>query len=345
MSYSVDNLCRTPTTLSSSSSSSGYLYAAERDRIPVGQSIAGNELEHHICSLNKKGGNGLTGYGEEFAVLEQRSDTNYFGDFQEAFRGVNRPKNRYNNVLPLDRTRVIMSSIEGESGSDYINANYVDGIREMQYIAAQGPLKETIYSFWRMVYEEKSNVIVMLTRVIENKKQKCSNYWPSKGNDKVFNDIRVCLKKKKKEHGLLIRYITLIKGESDVRNIIHFQYKEWPDHGLPNNAQTFRHLLHLVDATHDYIGPIVVHCSAGIGRTGTFCTVHTIIQRLENHLKKYKDIEKNPFEFNIFNTVLKLRGDRVGIVQTKEQYEFCYRAVFEEYERQIKRVSAAKKSN
>jgi protein tyrosine phosphatase len=187
-----------------------------------------------------------------------------------------------------------------------------------------------------MCWEQDVNVIVMLTRLTENNKLKCYKYWPGEGKEKKFGLFSVLLASKEKEHGLVTRFITLKKiidektQESESRKICHFQYKEWPDHGLPSSAATFRHLLHLVDAMHDRRGPILVHCSAGIGRTGTFCAVHTITQYLSHHMHEHRNDVPDP-EFNVFETILKLRMNRVGMVQTKDQFEFCYRAILEEY--------------
>lgn len=282
----------------------------------------------------------------------QRSDNNFFGDFSEALKHANRPKNRYSNVLPLDRTRVVLFET-GAPGTDYINANYVDGMYEQQYIATQGPLKETAEDFWRMMWEQDSNVIVMLTKVMESGKTKCYKYWPGKKKSKTFGSITVSLAAKdSREHGLVSRTVLLqyrrkvVDSESaeggaekfvvESREISHFQYKEWPDHGLPSSAATFRHLLHLVDAFHDGRGPILVHCSAGIGRTGTFCAVHTITQKLDHH---YNTRPHEPPSFNIFETILLLRTNRVGMVQTKDQFEFCYKAVLEEYRARVKQLA------
>ncbi len=221
----------------------------------------GPELESHVARLAKRGEGGYTGYEEEYLILDQRSDNNFFGDFQEALKHVNRAKNRYSNVLPLDRTRVVLSCTD-EPGSDYINANFVDGVYEKQYIATQGPLKETAEDYWRMVWEQDVNVLVMLTKVTENSKIKCYKYWPGKVKGKMFGQFFVSLVSKEKEHGLVTRVVQVVRnGDLEkAREVYHFQYKEWPDHGLPSSAATFRHLLHLVDAMHDRRGSILVHC-------------------------------------------------------------------------------------
>lgn len=310
-------------------------------RADVGMPIPGSQFEDYVKRMGRRNEGGYTGYEEEYVILDQRSDNFFFGDFQEALKHVNRAKNRYTNVLPLDRTRVILSQTE-EPGGDYINANYVDGVYEKQYIATQGPLKETAEDFWRMCWEQEINVVVMLTRVTENSRVKCYKYWPSKIKTKSFGRFSVRLISKEKEHGLVTRLIRLSKhdprdsGVTEDMEIHHYQYKEWPDHGLPSSAATFRHLLHLVDAVHDRRGPILVHCSAGIGRTGTFCTVHTITQNLDRHMYEHKDGDVEP-TFNVFDTILKLRLNRVGMVQTKDQFQFCYQAVLEEFQAAQKR--------
>jgi protein tyrosine phosphatase len=274
----------------------------------------------------------------------QRSDTNFFGDFSEALKHVNRPKNRYSNVLPLDRTRVLLKPAEHCPGSDYINANFVDGIHQHAYIATQGPLKETSDDFWRMMWEQQSNVIVMLTNIIESAKTKCYKYWPGKRKVKAFSSFTVTLLQKEREQGLVSRLLQIRPNgpggeplpDAPARNIYHFQYKEWPDHGLPSSAATFRHLFHLVDALHDGRGSILVHCSAGIGRTGTFCAVHTITLQLDQHMRERP--QEIPY-VNVFETILKLRANRVGMVQTKDQFEFCYKAVLEEYRARVKQLA------
>eukprot|EP01091_Cochliopodium_minus_P013137 TRINITY_DN414_c0_g1_i1.p1 TRINITY_DN414_c0_g1~~TRINITY_DN414_c0_g1_i1.p1 ORF type:complete len:326 (-),score=79.42 TRINITY_DN414_c0_g1_i1:27-1004(-) len=286
--------------------------------------IPASKLKEFVKRLSEK-----KGYLKEFHELNKLADNHVFSDFSESLKYENRPKNRYINVLPLNTTRVVLSNHGEDQNSDYINANYINGFREKEYIATQGPLKETVNDFWRMVYEQKSNVIVMLTKLIEDEKIKCYRYWPTKNKVKTYGKIKITNQKKEKEGDITIISLLMENTVTNEKRVIsHFQYKEWPDHGLPSSASTFRHLLRLVDKLDEKKGPIMIHCSAGIGRTGTFCLVHTIIEETEDFIKKNPHSEP---VFNIFKSIIKLRTQRPGSVQTEEQYEFCYKAICEEY--------------
>jgi protein-tyrosine phosphatase len=220
--------------------------------------------------------------------------------------------------------------------SDYVNANYITGCTDASgrgrqvYIAGQGALKETVPEFWKMVWAEDSRVIVMLTKITEGERQKCYRYWSTKrakvieglDGEPLFTVTQVATPVLETEE-LIFRKIAIEHHPSgEVREISHFQYREWPDHGLPKSTEKFRQLLALVDDTHATT-PIVVHCSAGIGRTGTFCTVHINLCKM-----RYATADRPP-KFDILGTVLRLRKERLGMVQTKEQYMFCYLAVLE----------------
>lgn len=192
------------------------------------------------------------------------------------------------------------------------------------YIAAQGPLKITVEDFWTMIWEHKCEIIVMLTKLKENGRNKCHQYWPNKDKPENIGDYKVTLINQETGDNALIQRDLLVKniptGES--RTIHHFQYVEWPDHGLPISTAKFREMLHKVDEVNKDSGPIVVHCSAGIGRTGTFCAVHSTIRRLRN----------GTTSINLPELILQLRSERAGMVQTRDQYEFCYMAILEEIE-------------
>jgi len=220
---------------------------------------------------------------------------------------------------------------DGEEESDYINANWVDGLiegTEHAYITTQGPLQETIEDFWRMIWTTGSNVIAMLTKEMENDRLKCTQYWPHKVEESFSFDseLQVTLLAEKNNDRLLHRKLKLSDFNGTERIVYQFQYMDWPDHGLPESTEAFREVLTNVDKVRKTKTPIVVHCSAGIGRTGTFCTVHSILQQLD---KQRYDHPEEPPKVNILETVLKLRSQRIGMVQTKEQYVFCYKALAE----------------
>jgi len=244
-------------------------------------------------------------------------------------------KNRYPDVLALEESRVKLTT-DDEEKSDYINANFIRNYRDdkIGYITTQGPLNSTIQDFWRMVWQEKVTVLVMLTKEYENGVNKSARYWP--GNKSVtFGNYQITILSTEKDtvDDLIIRKF-IIKhlreiGEPE-REVIHFQYTGWPDHGLPPQSRShhFLHLLDLVDsAIAEKGGLICIHCSAGIGRSGTFCTIHMNVHILREQLEKDKILPP----ISVVNTVLELRKQRHGMVQTKEQFLYCYQIIIEEY--------------
>jgi len=234
---------------------------------------------------------------------------------------------------------VTLKEVSGCAGSDFINANFVMGSNgdAKAYIVTQAPLANTVVDFWRMIWEHCVNLFVMLTKEHEKGQEKSAKYWPEQtdpdqtvkhGNFEVkLADSRVELE------DLIIRTLkikNLEEQDSPERTMIHFQYIGWPDHGVPPSTNHFTQLAEQVDETAAAVGgPIGIHCSAGIGRTGTFCCVHINIHILREHFKTYF----SPPPLNIVNTILHLRKQRPGMVQTKEQFLFCYNAILEEYVR------------
>lgn len=281
------------------------------------------KLREHIESLFELDDQYGNGFGREFALIEQESQR-FNQQLGEAALEYNRCKNRYANVLPCDDTRVKLPEIEGEAGSTYINANLVR-IRGTPgaYLAAQGPLKQTCHAFWRMVWSLNVPVIVMLTRLKENQRYKCSQYWP-KTKDQ-YGEFQVQQLQKIEENDATLRRVFHVVNTltNEERTVHQLQYVEWPDHGVPPSTQRFRALLRLVDGLASVQDNVVVHCSAGIGRTGTFCAVHTALFQL---------IQQPGTLINVPALVLALRRERPGMVQTKEQYVFCYMAILEEIE-------------
>lgn len=293
-------------------------------------SIPNSKLSTHIDNLKTN-----DGFEKEYTYIDEKSSRDsYFGDYGAASLFLNRPKNRYSNVLANEATRVKLEPILGE-GSDYINANFISGLipkSDKTYISTQGPLETTFSDFWRMVWEQNSCVIVMLTREVESGKLKCNKYWPSKGETKTCEPFEIILNEKDENvtPELTTRKFVLKHLQKDeTREIYQFQYTAWPDHGLPPSIDAFLDLLHMAHDSNKTKGPFIVHCSAGIGRSGVFCTVHSMTEKF-----KY-DLEHSPEEprFNMVDTILRMRKQRSGIVQTKEQYEFCYLALSEEVKR------------
>ncbi|XP_035957843.2 receptor-type tyrosine-protein phosphatase epsilon isoform X5 [Halichoerus grypus] len=247
------------------------------------------------------------------------------GTFEQANKEDNREKNRYPNILPNDHSRVILSQVDGTPCSDYINASYIDGYKEKnKFIAAQGPKQETVNDFWRMIWEQKSATIVMLTNLKERKEEKCSQYWPDQGCW-TYGNIRVCVE----DCVVLVDYTIrkfciqsqLPDGCKAPRLISQLHFTSWPDFGVPFTPIGMLKFLKKVKALNPaHAGPIVVHCSAGVGRTGTFVVIDAMMDMM--HAEQKVDV----FEF-----VSRIRNQRPQMVQTDMQYTFIYQALLEHY--------------
>ncbi|CAI4222474.1 unnamed protein product [Auanema sp. JU1783] len=250
-------------------------------------------------------------------------------------------KNRYKNIIPFDQTRVVLEveAIPKEpTDSDYINASYIrfpkngrlrlDNVRE--YISAQGCLDNTVVDFWRMIWQENSRVIVMTTRENELGKSKCYRYWPDLGEERCYRGFycktieELSYKtREKNEESFVKRVFRFHKEGSAPRIVHHLQYVGWPDHDKPESPEPVLEFLAEVDRVHNSImepqGPILVHCSAGIGRSGTFI----MIDVLSNQIRKLG----LTCPIDIPATLTILRRQRKSMIQTVEQYTFVYKAV------------------
>ncbi|XP_049575517.1 receptor-type tyrosine-protein phosphatase delta isoform X16 [Syngnathus scovelli] len=241
---------------------------------------------------------------------------------------VNKPKNRYANVIAYDHSRVILSGIEGVPGSDYVNANYIDGYRRQNaYIATQGSLPETFGDFWRMVWEQHTANIIMMTKLEEKSrmpsyffsKVKCDQYWPTRGTE-TYGLIQVTLLDTVELATYSVRTFALYKsGSNEKREVRHFQFTAWPDHGVPEHPTPFLAFLRRVKACNPAdAGPMIVHCSAGVGRTGCFIVIDAMAERIKH--------EKT---VDIYGHVTLMRSQRNYMVQTEDQYIFIYDALLE----------------
>ncbi|XP_061627383.1 receptor-type tyrosine-protein phosphatase S-like isoform X19 [Phyllopteryx taeniolatus] len=233
---------------------------------------------------------------------------------------VNKPKNRYANVIAYDHSRVILSGIEGVPGSDYINGNYIDGYRRQNaYIATQGSLPETFGDFWRMVWEQHTANIIMMTKLEEKSRVKCDQYWPTRGTE-TYGLIQVTLLDTVELATYSVRTFALYKsGSNEKREVRHFQFTAWPDHGVPEHPTPFLAFLRRVKACNPAdAGPMIVHCSAGVGRTGCFIVIDAMAERIKH--------EKT---VDIYGHVTLMRSQRNYMVQTEDQYIFIYDALLE----------------
>ncbi|XP_047444656.1 receptor-type tyrosine-protein phosphatase S-like isoform X12 [Mugil cephalus] len=234
---------------------------------------------------------------------------------------VNKPKNRYANVIAYDHTRVVLAPIEaGILGSDYINANYIDGYRKQNaYIATQGPLAETFGDFWRMVWEQRAASVVMMTRLEEKSRIKCDQYWPSRGTE-TYGMVQVTLLDTMELATFCVRTFSLHKsGSSERREVRQFQFTAWPDHGVPEYPTPFLNFLRRVKSCNPPdAGPIIAHCSAGVGRTGCFIVIDAMLERIRHERT-----------VDIYGHVTLMRSQRNYMVQTEDQYSFIHEALLE----------------
>ncbi|KRX84979.1 Tyrosine-protein phosphatase 10D [Trichinella sp. T6] len=227
----------------------------------------------------------------------------------------NRYKNRFTNILPYDHNRVKLIAVDDDDpGSDYINANYISGFNSpREYIATQGPMLSTRGHFWRMVWEQHVEAIVNLTRCIEKGREKCDQYWPNLSKSITSGDIEVVLLNETCFLNWTLRDL-LIRKDAQSRRVKQFHFTSWPDFGVPDQPQI------LVDFIREFrkrvpvdVHPVVVHCSAGVGRSGTFIALDRLLQGVEQGVP-----------IDVYGTVRSLRKERVWMVQTEQQYVFIH---------------------
>ncbi|XP_071532745.1 receptor-type tyrosine-protein phosphatase beta-like [Panulirus ornatus] len=239
----------------------------------------------------------------------------------------NSPKNRYINILPFDETRVRMKEYRYIPFSDYINASYIHGYdKKRQFIACQGPTELYIDDFWRMVWEKNVHVIAMVTQCVEKNKNKCCKYWPDR---KEPSELHLKLSRLKVQTmyesaphpaGYITRRFKLSKGKKS-RIILHFHYVSWPDMGCPQSTDDLiQFALAVKNAVPQESSHTVVHCSAGVGRTGTLIGLSNLIDEME--VKESVDV---------FHAVYRMRLHRCNMVQTMDQYAFLYQCVLHYY--------------
>jgi len=291
----------------------------------------------HVQDLQSTVDDEISGFDREFSFIEEKTMNQQMNmDYYSSLLEVNIPKNRYSNILATESTRVKLSVLNGIPETDYINANFINGMApntERAYIGTQGPLQSTFEDFWRMIWEYRVRVIVMLTKEVESGRIKCDRYWPESLNYPLkYGAFSVFLSQKTSDNDVVHRSFVLQNTRTmETMEVTQLQFIAWPDFGIPSSTISFLELVELANSKNVPQAPIVVHCSAGIGRTGTFCTVHSIVEKVTHDFNE-RGIGSTP-SCNVVETVLKLRSQRSGMVQTKEQYTFCYLAIQEAIEK------------
>ncbi|XP_061530390.1 tyrosine-protein phosphatase non-receptor type 6 [Phycodurus eques] len=274
-------------------------------------------------------GKSKAGFWEEFDAL-QKLEAKVKKSREEGQRPENKTKNRYKNILPFNDTRVILQDADlNVVGSDYINANYMrntlwESENQKVYIATQGCLATTVDDFWQMVWQENTRVIVMTTREVEKGRNKCVPYWPESESSKEVGRYVVTSKSEWEAADYKVRVLEVTLKPKHSRTVWHYQYLSWPDHGVPQEpggVLSFLTQVNAKQAEYPAAGPMIIHCSAGIGRTGTIVVIDMIIETI-NTIGLNCDIDISKY-------IQMVRGQRSGMVQTEAQYRFIYLSVSE----------------
>ncbi|XP_011061762.1 PREDICTED: tyrosine-protein phosphatase Lar isoform X9 [Acromyrmex echinatior] len=276
---------------------------------PIPISELGNHIERLKANDNLK-------FSQEYESIEPGQQFTWDHSNME----INASKNRYANVIAYDHSRVILQTVDGMPGSDYINANYCDGYRKQNaYVATQGPLQETFGDFWRMCWELRTSTIVMMTKLEERTRIKCDQYWPTRGSE-TYGQMTVTISDIQELATYCIRTFQVCRmGYSERREIKQLQFTAWPDHGVPEHPAPFLQFLRRVRSLNvPDSGPLVVHCSAGVGRTGCFIVIDSMLERI-----------KHEKMIDIYGHVTCLRAQRNYMVQTEDQYIFIHDALLE----------------
>ncbi|XP_071097875.1 receptor-type tyrosine-protein phosphatase alpha-like [Haliotis cracherodii] len=259
------------------------------------------------------------GFEHEYKLLRY----GIHGAHVEGRKPENKKRNRFLELFPYDDSRVALMQ-DGDATWDYIHASYITGFSESSvFIAAQGPNPVTVNDFWRMVWQENVSIIIMLTRVMELNRKKCEQYWPDEKEQKMCGRIVIKPLLATVRADFTIRKYSVHHSTkpSDKRKVTQLHFTSWPDHDVPSAPALvgfWKQYRSLTSSGEDITGPVVVHCSAGVGRTGTFIALDNLFDEAESLNK-----------VNVFSCVSKMREARMNMVQTVEQYRFVHDVLLE----------------
>uniref|UniRef100_A0A4W5QNV8 protein-tyrosine-phosphatase n=1 Tax=Hucho hucho TaxID=62062 RepID=A0A4W5QNV8_9TELE len=299
-----------------------FIHDALLEAVACGNTeVAARSLYSYIQKLAQvETGEHVTGMELEFKRLANSKA--HTSRFISANLPCNKFKNRLVNIMPYETTRVCLQPIRGLEGSDYINASFIDGYRQQKaYIATQGPLAETTEDFWRMLWENNSTIVVMLTKLREMGREKCHQYWPAERSARYQYFVVDPMAEYNMPQYILREFKVTDARDGQSRTVRQFQFTDWPEQGVPKSGEGFIDFIGQVHKTKEQFGqdgPISVHCSAGVGRTGVFITLSIVLERM-----RYEGV------VDIFQTVKMLRTQRPAMVQTEDEYQFSYQAGLE----------------